>query len=343
MGVIRFLLAVSVVIFHSQRPIFGLTLVDGWTAVKLFFITSGFYMALILNGKYSSYSRFILNRMLKLFPAYWFVLILCVLFDEEKIFNLSGIWGLYYFISNIFIVGSHYTSAIIERSGELMLLPFGEPLVLSELTWKYLYIGPVWSLSVEILFYFLAPFLVTNSFFFLKILFMIASSVVAYCLFAFNNSWGMPWSYNFFIPSMYLFALGALGWRAYYSDFFKKLSGKKLNSLLLVFLVSYCLLFQFLPPKIGLSFININIDPTTLGILVFSLALPFVFELSKNSKIDDFFGGLSYPIYISHFFVIYYFPYFRQWHPLVGTILLSVAIDFCVIKPIDRYRLRLVK
>jgi peptidoglycan/LPS O-acetylase OafA/YrhL len=38
---------------------------------------SGFYMALVLNGRYGtgSYSLFITNRPLRLFPVYWVLVI----------------------------------------------------------------------------------------------------------------------------------------------------------------------------------------------------------------------------------------------------------------------------
>ena len=55
MGTIRFLLAVSVVVFHAKRPLLGLTLVEGTVAVQLFFIISGFYMALVLTEKYTAH------------------------------------------------------------------------------------------------------------------------------------------------------------------------------------------------------------------------------------------------------------------------------------------------
>ena len=48
MGLLRLILAISVVIWHSS-PIFGISLVGGQAAVQAFYIISGFYMALILN------------------------------------------------------------------------------------------------------------------------------------------------------------------------------------------------------------------------------------------------------------------------------------------------------
>ena len=72
MGVIRILLAISVVIAHST-PLFGLSFVGGRYAVQCFYMVSGFYMALVLNEKYlgpGSYRVFISARLLRLFPVY---------------------------------------------------------------------------------------------------------------------------------------------------------------------------------------------------------------------------------------------------------------------------------
>ena len=82
MGLLRVLLALSVVAAHST-PILGTSLVGGRVAVQTFFILSGFYMALVLDGKYrgrGSYRTFLQQRFLRLFPAYWFVLVLALLY-----------------------------------------------------------------------------------------------------------------------------------------------------------------------------------------------------------------------------------------------------------------------
>lgn len=51
MGLIRILLAISVIIAHTES-ILGFNMVGGTLAVQAFFIISGFYMALILSEKY---------------------------------------------------------------------------------------------------------------------------------------------------------------------------------------------------------------------------------------------------------------------------------------------------
>ena len=77
MGWVRFFLAVAVVFHHSSVP-WNLPIVDGHQAVRLFYIISGFYMALILNRKYPATREgiwmFYSNRVLRIFPIYWLVL-----------------------------------------------------------------------------------------------------------------------------------------------------------------------------------------------------------------------------------------------------------------------------
>src|SRR5687767_6038836 len=83
MRFLRFILAASVVAEHST-PIFGLALVGGHLALMLFFIITGFYMALILEAKYASqpsrYWLFTSNPFSRLLPSYCAVLLVSVLF-----------------------------------------------------------------------------------------------------------------------------------------------------------------------------------------------------------------------------------------------------------------------
>jgi hypothetical protein len=67
MGLIRVLLALAVVDFHAVRfassPHFlNLPWINGGVAVQSFFVISGFYMALILSGKYAGRGVFVFYR-----------------------------------------------------------------------------------------------------------------------------------------------------------------------------------------------------------------------------------------------------------------------------------------
>ena len=82
MGIIRLLLAISVTVLHFMPSLGVRFLVEGHMAVKLFYIISGFYMALVLREKYNgpgSARLFLGNRFLRLLPTYYLLLLLPVL------------------------------------------------------------------------------------------------------------------------------------------------------------------------------------------------------------------------------------------------------------------------
>ena len=67
-GIIRLLLALSVVSAHiSGSPL--ISFVGGETAVRIFFVISGFYMQMII-GEYSTKYKFWLSRYIRIFPTY---------------------------------------------------------------------------------------------------------------------------------------------------------------------------------------------------------------------------------------------------------------------------------
>src|ERR1700692_3494890 len=74
MGLLRLILALAVVVDHAPQS-FSLKLVPGDVAVEMFFMISGFYMALILSTRYDTGNRsgigaFYIARSLRLWPAY---------------------------------------------------------------------------------------------------------------------------------------------------------------------------------------------------------------------------------------------------------------------------------
>ena len=80
MGLLRLLLAFSVVIAHTS-PVFGYVGIGG-QAVPAFFIISGFYMNLVLSRKYmlcdNGIRTFYFNRFIRIFPIYWSCLLLAI-------------------------------------------------------------------------------------------------------------------------------------------------------------------------------------------------------------------------------------------------------------------------
>jgi len=81
MGILRVLLALFVLIAHVNAPAW-LKVASGAQAVQLFYINSGFYMTLVLSGKYRGAGgrmRFWLSRFFRLWLAYAAVLVLTLL------------------------------------------------------------------------------------------------------------------------------------------------------------------------------------------------------------------------------------------------------------------------
>jgi len=71
-GTTRFILAISVVVFHLTNY----SSVIGFYSVQGFFILSGYLMTSVMRSKYKynikGITVFITKRIVRIFPAYWF-------------------------------------------------------------------------------------------------------------------------------------------------------------------------------------------------------------------------------------------------------------------------------
>jgi peptidoglycan/LPS O-acetylase OafA/YrhL len=177
MGLIRFFLAAAVVFHHSTVP-WNLPMVDGHQAVRLFYIISGFYMALILDRKYPGTPRgvwlFYSNRALRIFPIYWLVLMASGLFYGAAWIWLGRIperlgWYLPLIESGhgIFLAGLGVSQFALFGLDWFNLFDFrGATLawggtVPDGRTAGFLCLVPqAWTLAVELSFYLVAPLLV---------------------------------------------------------------------------------------------------------------------------------------------------------------------------------------
>lgn len=355
MGLIRLLLAISVITAHSD-PLFGLNFIGGQIAVEIFFMISGFYMALVLTEKYnkkSDYKLFISNRCLKIYPTYWLILILCfayriilslthpnspdifAFFDPD--YHLNPISFLILLIPNFTILGLDWnlflrlnpvTGSLIFTSNFRQFQP---PL------YDFNLIVQAWTLSLELFFYFLAPFL---NRFKTRYLLLIMSLSLGLRLFLYSQGLNHdPWTYRFFPTELIFFLSGILMYRIY--RYLKTKDVKKISTLIFAFYFSFLFYYQFLPHE------------RTKQIFIFLLsfvAIPFIFNLFKHNKIDRFIGELSFPVYICHFLIIDIFTHFtnlpHQFLSLTVTvvsIIFSILILELLVKPIDHYRQSRIK
>lgn len=357
MGLIRFLLAVSVIIAHSE-PIFGLELVGGRIAVQAFFMISGFYMALILSEKYNpieEYWLFISNRIMKLYPTYWIILLSTFIFSctsyilAGRPFNM-GIWhnlplmrvetALLLLFSNVSLLFQDILMflGVDLESGSLF---FAKDLISTpqeSLIHPYLLIPPAWSVSLELTFYLIAPKLVQRKSYGLFLL-LILSIILRMFLYqhGFQND---PWNYRFFPTELTFFILGILAYRLY-----KRIENGHLrrvicSKVVLWTIYSLAILFisfyPFLPGTEDLKFF------VFIGYLFVSI--PCIFILSKFWKLDRYIGEFSYPLYISHIFVLWYVMPTLGLEDNTGlvclllTSLLAFVLNEYVLKRIENYR-----
>ena len=312
MGILRFLLAISVVLNHSSS-IFGFNLVGGQVAVQAFYIISGFYMSLILNEKYiginNSYKLFITNRLLRLYPLYWIVFLFTVLISIVVIVYSNGTkfgyfdnYVLYFekmdIVSLIFLV---FTNLFLFLQDTVMFLGLdtitGDLFFTSDfhntspMLYQFLFIPQAWTIGVEITFYLIAPFIVRQKLINIFILILLSISLrVLLSNYGFNAD---PWSYRFFPTELVFFLLGIIAYHIY-----KKYQFRKVNK---IYLISILTLITGI--TIIYSFINLEWK-YYYYLFLFFISLPFIFILTKKWKRDAYIGELSYPIYISHMFML---------------------------------------
>jgi len=349
-------LALSVAYGHAGMFL-GFPLVPGDTAVQVFYVISGFYMALVLNEKYradnSTYLLFVSNRFLRLFPAYAAVLIATLLLAlashairaRELPFVVA--WNslpaldipnlVFLFGAQLVMLGQDFYLFLTAHHGSLSFISdfHNDPQPLHGL----LVIPPSWTLGIEFSFYLIAPFVVRRRA--PSIAVVLFASLALRLFLQFYNGWyGDPWSYRFFPSELALFMLGAIGYRVYRAP----TTGTDRRPVELYMVAGLCAAVALLINRWhGLSRV------ASVGLLfVLVLAIPYLFRGSKSLAVDRILGELSYPIYICHFLVIWAIDVLgiagqgavRGFVIIAFTILLASALYWGIDRPIDAWRHR---
>ena len=360
MGLLRFLFALAVVISHSDS-IFGHTLIPGGLAVQSFFMISGFYMALVLNEKYigehKSYKLFITNRLIRLFPSYWTVLICVLIFSFFCLkFTNSGKFLESFMMYHSYGEGMSITTMIFLAFTNIFIF-FQDLIFFLSLNLKtgnlyftsnyieskpyvfmFLFIPQMWSVGIELLFYMIAPLLLRRKL--TLIISLIGFSLLLRVILIYNGFFSDPWGSRFFPTELALFLLGAVAYKIY-----AKIKTQKTNKKIGTTMLSLIILLTF-----TYSFIDFNYKYIFFLILLF-ISLPHIFLLTKRMHKDRWIGDLSYPIYISHLFIktIIGLACIRFetdfWGEIglvvcVGSIIFSIILNQIIEIPLDKFRQR---
>lgn len=340
MGFLRLILAISVIFSHAPDMVPGWRpLIGGELAVQIFFMISGFYMSLVLADKYRepdgrvALRRFWLARAMRIYPAYWIVLALTLAYffaTRAEIFSFARQLGPFYAawaaISNVGLFGldgllfakvTNGATTLVDRLGQA---PIPQPYHLTV-------VAPAWTLSLELMFYLLAPVFAGWR---TRYIVILALGSVALRFIGYQAGLdGDPWRYRFFPFELSLFLAGMLAHRAFAAGHLK-------TPAFAVVMVVLLLAFPWLEPAKVLGF---SVWGSAL-LLVSALALPWVFGWRESSTRDRQIGEMSYALYLVHMpIIIVLSPYLASFpSPAVFTglvVVLSIVGAFTLDRVVE--------
>ncbi len=337
MGIFRMLLALAVLLAHVRESI-GESIFNReslhlhiWSghAVFAFFIISGFYMSLVLDSRYLKLTHgirsFYKNRSLRLYPVQILLLIAYALV-------------FYYWNKPSFII---FNNGLSIKENMLAVLAnatlIGTDILAMQNRWE-LVLGPVWSLSIEIYFYILAPFIVglRNR--------HLAAFLLIMLVFRLSLSWAgvttLPWRYFYFPSVLCFFLIGCFSYRLY-----KHFQNLDTNTLRLLGSLGLTLLIgSVITP---LLWENNGEHDSLLSwcfYAIVALCTPLAFHLTRRSIIDRIIGQMAYPVYLSHMLVIHIvllnnnIGYDPGVVVLFTTLTLSYGVYLLIDKNIDKLK-----
>lgn len=291
----RFLAAVSIVIFHygggsifTEHSQLAFIFENANISVSYFFILSGFVMIIAYGNKpFVPFIAYFKNRFARIYPLYFLAIILVIFVQLNIKFDFSG------FFLNIFMIQAWIP-------GKALSFNF-----------------PAWSLSVEVLFYAIFPFVFNEVYkkMSLKrismgiVLFWIFTQIVTNVLFHYFGESDSVYAKDFlcYNPLLHLhqFLMGNLAGLI----FIKYLNEKKRNYdlLILVFVVLIILALKF---PLGLELHSASALLFVPLILLLSLNTGVITRLFQK-KLFVFLGEISFGVYILQYPVCFFISNYR--------------------------------
>ena len=321
MGCLRLFLAFAVVAAHTLRAGSLTVMLPGDLAVKLFFVVSGFYMAMIIAEKYNQpgwtgLRLFYTNRALRIYPLLWVVLTLEIAAACILPMTLGTPWAkwpdLLSWLHEHGRVTSMASLAAAQISGfgvdAVHLFSFDSTGTASWYDgpvandgvrgWSPLPMSHAWSISCELIFYLAVPFLVR-----LKKMALMTMAVGSMLMALFIGRMVTPQladvASSFWAPLQFgYFILGILAYRLYRNPTWIQAARSPLIQITVM--IGFGLLMLFYGFWSRFSY-------TATLILLFGaafMAIPVLFARSSRSRWDRVLGNLSYPVYLIHISVI---------------------------------------
>jgi peptidoglycan/LPS O-acetylase OafA/YrhL len=350
MGALRLLLAISVVLFHAHG-LFHFDLAGGILPVETFFMISGFVMALVLSTKYDPIKDrrlFYTNRALRIYVPYFaivgFALVVAAFafqhsgsgpFAAMKLDNPTLPTILAMIVTHITIVGQDLFLFFRLNDGALQWSGATPGLNVVLL----LLLPPAWSISLELVFYALAPWLIRASS--RALLGVIAASLCLRLIFWRAGLPPDPWSYRFLPTEICFFLAGMLAYRLYAAMKRRPRADALLGLALIAALFAYQPASELLR-RAGLS-------PGIARWIFYAFAvfgLPALFASTNRSRFDRFLGDFSYAVYLVHWPTLVLIDAIspdlnrdaRAAVALLASLLLAYGTAQLIERPLDRLR-----
>jgi peptidoglycan/LPS O-acetylase OafA/YrhL len=344
MGLFRLFLAAIVMLGHYDVIEVSLSTM----AVCCFYAISGFYMQLLLAGPDVSIRNFYISRACRIFPLYWAFTAITFLAQAP-----SDLWQIadhmlvkaIYLVNTLTLIG-HDAVTLVQYNPETRhfspLLFLGNPAPGNWVGYNLTVLGQAWSLSVELLFYALAPLLLKFRTRWVCGILLGSASIKAYI--ASLGVYETFWIDAFFPAELMFFLSGALGFRVYKAVFAGNrtfaLPSRVVNGIAITACVGATVIWGNDKALIDSHWFAIYFSITILT----ALMLPWIFNASKSNLADRWLGNLSYPIYLSHLAVVQVMKDHLRIDSLLAIILGTVAVSviaYCLLEePVDRFRHR---
>jgi peptidoglycan/LPS O-acetylase OafA/YrhL len=364
MGLIRVLLACSVLITHSE-PIFGYRVMNGDMAITCFYIISGFLMFFILSESYPSKAAFYVNRFLRIYPAYYIAAFVSIFVYalipgshhnplsllQQAISRESWTWIVWSAVSNASLIGMDLTR-YIQVNQDLSICV---PNFLCERGGgghNMLLVPQAWTLAIEFTFYIIAPFIIRMRTVFLVVL--VSALIVAkfYCIDLLKKQGIRFDEESFFLFQLSYFLMGGIAYRALVAGRAVRLNQRPLFYLSCAGTLLALLLIFNAKPIMDIfrtvHFIAAFDLNKEAFYAIFAATVPLQFVFASSVKVDKYIGDLSYPIYIFHYAVaknalieLPVFDVYRGEVVLATTILLSLIYNLTFDRRIQRIRARI--
>jgi peptidoglycan/LPS O-acetylase OafA/YrhL len=322
LGLTRFILCALVIVNHVWQPAANMF---GFHAVAAFYMTSGYLMTRIIQEVYGTNAegigRFLVNRALRILPAYYVFLALTLLL----ILLMPAGFGF----------------------GRLVAWPHTDHdwfanLTLIDLVWaETIVIPPAWSLGIELLFYVLMPLMLARTAAAVHVWFAVSLAITAALLIN-----GLDFGYRYYpaYAASLFFSLGALCYVQRHRFAAIRLGVVGFAIMLVVFSVT-----PLVSEALGVSHL-------TWGFYAAAILFTVVLISADRSDglpagLDKWLGDLCYPMYLAHFLVAAFIAAVSNGSLAFGSteflivtfaVTLFVAGTFVVVldQPLQRLRAR---